>query len=129
MKPISIDTAVGLANSFASLSKGETGHYEVTDGDVRYRIDSIQNQLQNGPIVTFTVQYTERNRWVDRISIPDVNAMFLTDSFTVQSEDVYIRFLFKAPEPPTDRYTVPPVPPAQPIPPSPPEVTTARFQP
>ena len=111
MKPITVDTALALMNAYISFSTGKAGKYSTEEDGVRYTLISEQNQLNNGPIVKFRVEEFVGSRWVDRMLIPSVNCVYVTDSLVVQSEQMFIRILFKSDDLPDGHYVVTPMKP------------------
>ena len=126
MKPITVDTALALMNAYQSFSKGQPGKYTTEDDGVRYTLLSDQNQLRNGPIVTFKIEEHEGIRWVTRMVIPDINGVYATDSLVVQSDNMFIRILFKSDDLPEGTYSMAPIRPVV-IVPSVPSDRIQRF--
>lgn len=129
MDPIPISTANSIYQAFQAYKDGDPGEFTVTVKNTRYTLISEQNQLRNGPMVTFKLEQKVDNVWTTYMQFPDVVGVYATDALYIYSGAGSVRVAYELPATPSEDYVVPPIPP-QPFPKDQCncECTTQRFE-
>jgi len=111
MDPISVNTAVAMANAFRAFVDGDAGSFTTEYKDTRYTLVSAQNQVRDGPLVTFKLENRKNGIWSTLMEFDGVVGVFATDALVIITKEMNVRIVYEVPEVPDGNYTVQPMPP------------------